>query len=160
MTLPPLREEQRGERPHGRSSQINSSISKQNHLSSHICDNEQDFVNMFTMPNTDCNEIYITDELLESFVIPALPDSGSSFAAIPEMLSQQITDLGVDKLISSLFGKNADGHIAQSQGKFGAMLKFGDVDDKHNDTDSVYLNIELYGRNAFIISPMLPLTKK
>ena len=96
---------------------------------------------MFTMLNTDCNEIYLTDELLESFVIPALPDTGSSFAAIPENLSQQINDLGVDKLISSLFGRNADGHIAQSQGKFGAMLKFGNVDDKHNDTDSVYLYI-------------------
>ena len=89
----------------------------------------------------------------------ALPDIGSSFAAIPELLSQQITDLGVNKLLSSLFGKNADGHIAQSQGKFGAMLKFGNIDEKHNDTNSVYLNIELYGRNAFIILPMLPLTK-
>jgi len=63
---------------------------------------------------TESDDIFISDELLDSFVIPALPDSGASFPAIPEVLSQKITDLGLEKLLSSLFGKNADGHVSQS----------------------------------------------
>ena len=132
-----------------------SPIIEQDVSSCFVCSTEHDYINLFSM--FDSNK-FSEDEIVDSFIIPALLDSGSSFPAIPENFGQNIIESGVERLLSSLYGKNADGHVSKSIGKIGCRFKTGNINEMLNDTNSVYLSLELYGRNAFIILPIIPLT--
>ena len=113
-------------------------------------------MNLINALNTENPEIDISDELLETYVWSALLDTGASIPAVPEDIADTLEKSGLELYESLIFGRNADGHVTEGKGKFESFLRWDVPDDLAHDTYFV-LTLQKYGRNAFIIIPILKL---
>ena len=137
----------------------NASLSPLTHT---LPDQHREFWDLYHTASMDHqNGIQIPDILIESILVDGLVDSGAGFFAMPEDHAEKLDKLGLEPLMSNLIGKNADGKTCKSSGKYDARF-FYDIfgEDIANDANSICLNIESYGRNAFIIIPVIKLASE
>ena len=114
-----------------------------------------------TTKDSNENEIHILENLIDSILVNGLIDSGAGFFAMPESCAPQLDSMGLESLLSTLVGKNADGQTSKSAGKYNARFVYGITDETIiNDANSICLQLESYGRNAFVIIPVIKLTQQ
>ena len=141
-----------------------SILSKQEHEYNDFSTQHRQFLNLFdiaTTKDSDENEIRIPDDLIDSILVNGLIDSGAGFFAMPNDCAQKLDSMGLKSLLSTLVGKNADGQTSKSAGKYNARFFYGITDETIiDDANSICLQLESYGRNAFIIIPVIRLAQQ
>ena len=131
---------------------------------------------IFTQNNTTAAELYrllgmvehgniqssvpVPFKLIHTMLVTGLMDSGAGFATLDQQNGKKLADLGIQSLLSNLVGKNADGTLTESDGKFNARLQTAPIyDGSLDDSNSICIPLEIYGRNAYLIVPIVPLSQ-
>ena len=130
----------------------------------------------FTQNNTTAAELYrligmvepeniqssvpVSFKLIHTMLVTGLMDSGAGFATLDQHNGKRLTDLGIQSLLSNLVGKNADGTLTESDGKLTARLQTSPLrgGGSLDDNNSICIPLEIYGRNAYLIVPIVPLS--